>query len=245
MDIPAEQEVVLIPTEYTDALMLDSVAQAFRDIRLRALQTDPASFSSCFATESEQPHSFWTERLQNPQAKTFALVHKASGVPHHQHSEFTLLRPWLGILVLLGPKIVNIDACDNNSPWKAVLTEQHAINEQPPLLEMEAPSVKIALAYQIVSVYVAAEFRGKGFAKKLMSSALAAIEQGLKDQRFGKAICTVGVADGISVARKMYQRMGFVTVGEDHSTTDDGRDFHGSVMRKDVTFQATRDRSIV
>ncbi|KAF7513324.1 hypothetical protein GJ744_009745 [Endocarpon pusillum] len=245
MDIPAEQEAVLIPKEYADALMLDSVAQAFRDIRLRALQTDPTSFSSCFATESEQAHSFWTERLQNPQAKTFALVHKASGVQHHQHSELTLLRPWLGILVLLGPKVVDIDAYDNGAPWKTVLTEQHAINEQPQLLEMEASSVKIALAYQIVSVYVAAKFRGKGLAKKLMSSALAAIEQDLKDKRFGKAICTVDVADGIWAARKVYQRMGFVTVAEDHSTTDDGREFHASVMRKDVTFQATRDTSVV
>ncbi|ERF71147.1 hypothetical protein EPUS_05976 [Endocarpon pusillum Z07020] len=245
MDIPAEQEAVLIPKEYTDALMLDLVAQAFRDIRLRALQTDPTSFSSCFATESEQPHSFWTERLQNPQAKTFALVHEASGVQHHHHPEFTLLRPWLGILVLLGPKLVDIDVYDNDSPWKTVLTEQHAINEQPQLQEMEASSVKIALAYQIVSVYVAAEFRGKGLAKKLMSSALAAIEQDLKNKRFGKAVCTVDVADGISVARNLYQRMGFVTVAEDQSTTDNGREFHGSVMRKAMTFQATRDASVV
>ena len=245
MDIPAEQEVVLIPKEYTDALMLNSVAQVFRDIRLRALQTDPASFSSCFATESEQPHSFWTERLQNTQAKTFALIHKASGVQHHQHSESALLRPWVGILVLLGPKLVDIEAFDNDSSWKTVLTEKHAVNEQSQLPKIEASSVKIALAYQVVSVYVAPEFRGKGLARKLMSSALAAVEQDLKDKSSGKAICTVDVADGISVARNTYQRMGFVTVAEDHSTTDDGREFHASVMRKDVTFQATRDGSVV
>lgn len=245
MDIPAEQEVVLIPKESSEALPLNSVAQAFRDIRLQALQTDPASFSSSFTTESEQPPSFWTERLQNPQAKTFALIHKASGAQRYQHSEFALLRPWLGILVLLGPKIVDNEAYDNDSSWKTVLTEKHAINEQFQLLKIEASSVKIALAYHIVSVYVAPEFRGKGLAKMLMSSALAAIKQDLGDERFDKAICTVDVTDGALAARKTYQGVGFVTVAEDHSKSDDGREFHGSVMQKVVTFQATRDRRVV
>lgn len=236
MEVGADHEVVLISHEYSEASRLDSCAKAFRGLRLRALQSDPASFSSSYTTESQQPLSFWTKRLRNPQAKTFALIDRDIGAQRHQVSGPAPERLWLGMLVLLGPEAVDPNAFDNASSWKATLTENSCKSEEPQsqVTRIEPLPASSVLAYHIVAVYVAPEVRGKGLAKKLMSSAFAAVEQDLEEKGSNNAICTIGVAKDIPAARKTYESMGFVAVAEDHYITDDGREFHDSVMRKDL-----------
>jgi ribosomal protein S18 acetylase RimI-like enzyme len=238
MDNEADLEVVLIPQEYSNVSTLKSIAKDFRELRLQALQNEPASFSSSYTTESRRPPSFWTARLQNPQARTFALINRHLRTDPLRDPESVVDRPWLGMLVLLGPKVVDLDAYDNGSTWKAILTENPLIRDkaQPIETRMGFSPVNSALAYHIVAVYVAPEVRRRGFAKELVSSALACMNQDSKGKGCHKGICTVGVAEDIVAARKTYESMGFIAVAEDHYTSGDGRAFHESVMRKDLTF---------
>ncbi len=237
MDNQADPQVVLIPRDSSQASTLDSTAKAFRKLRLQGLQTEPASFSSSYSTESQRPPSFWTKRLQDPQARTFALIHTDPGAQCPQDSEPAPDRPWTGMLVLLGPKVIDPNAYDNSSSWREILPESSSKFDDPEQKEAgtEFSSVRSALAYHVVAVYLVPEVRGKGLAKRLMSSAFISIKQDVKNMGYGQAICTVGVAKGVIAARKTYASMGFVDVAEDHYTTDDGRTFHDSVMRRDLT----------
>jgi ribosomal protein S18 acetylase RimI-like enzyme len=238
MEIGAGQEVVLIPHEYSKVSTLNQIAEAFRRLRLQALQTDPGSFSSSYTTESQQPLSFWTKRLLNPQSKTYAVIPTDSAAPHDVNSKHVSMRPWLGMLVLLGPKAVDPDAYDNSSSWKTIMTENsHKHDEpQPTKTKTQSSSVSSALAYHIVAVYVAPEVRGNGLAKKLMSAALASAEQDSKEMGSSKAICTLNVERNLVAARRTYEIIGFVPVAEDHITSEDRREFYDSVMRRDLTF---------
>ena len=237
MEVGDDFEVVLIPHEYLEASSLDSSAKAFQELRLQALQTDPASFTSSYTIESQQPLSFWINRLRNPRAKTFALIKRCSEVQSYQVPGYTPQRPWVGMLVLLGPKAVDPDAFDNASSWKVVTAESSPPSEAPQSGKIRSQTFPASstLAYTIVAVYIAPEARGKRLAKKLMTSALVAIEQNLAQRGSNKAICTIAVAKNLVAARKTYESMGFAAVAEDHATADDGWEFHGWVMQKDLT----------
>jgi ribosomal protein S18 acetylase RimI-like enzyme len=236
MEVGYDHEVVLIPHQYSEASSLDSSVKAFRELRLQALQTDPASFTSSYTIESQQPHAFWINRLQNPKAKTFVLVKRASEAQSYRVSGYMPQMPWVGMLVLLGPKAVDPDTFDNASSWKAIIAGSSPPNEKPQSEDTKTQSfpASSALAYTIVAVYIAPEARGKGLAKKLMRSALAAVEHDLAQKGSNKAICTIAVAKGLVPATKTYKSMGFVAVAEDHGKADDGWEFHGWVMRKDL-----------
>jgi GNAT superfamily N-acetyltransferase len=232
-----ELNVVQIPQEYCEASSLDSVGKSFRQLRLQALDNDPASFSSSYGTESQQPLSFWTSRILNRQAKTFALVYTDQHAEAGQEINFTPGDLWLGMLVLLGPAVVDACVYDNFSTWKTVLMEKSSRDNEACVIDVtgnRGPE-NSALAYHIVSVYVAPEVREKGFAKRLVGSALNTIVQVMKEKEFRMAICTVGAAEGAVAAHKTYEGMGFVKVADDNYTSDDGRKFHNSVMRRDLT----------
>jgi ribosomal protein S18 acetylase RimI-like enzyme len=236
MEVIDEHEVVLMPHEYSKASSLDFDVKASQELRLQALQNDPASFTSSYTIESQQPLSFWINRLRNPQAKTFALVKRDSEAQSYHVPGYTPQRPWVGMLVLLGPKAVDPDAFDNASSYKAVIADSSPGSEeaQSGKIGSQTCPANSALAYTIVAVYVAPEARGKGLAKRLMRSALVAVEQDLAQRGSRKAICTISVAKGLVAARKTYESMGFVAVAEDHGKADDGWEFHGWVMRKDL-----------
>jgi GNAT superfamily N-acetyltransferase len=237
MEVGNDYEVVLIPRECSEASSPDSSVKAFQKLRLQALQADPASFTSSYTIESQQPLSFWLDRLRNPQAKTFALVKRGSEVQSYQVPGYTPQIPWVGMLVLLGPTAVDPDAFDNASSWKAVIAGSSPSGEEPQSGKIRSQVIPAssALAYTVVSVYVAPEARGKGLAKKLMASALVAVQQDLAQRGSSKAICAIAVAKDLVAARKKYESMGFAAVAEDHATADDGWEFHGWVMRKDLT----------
>jgi ribosomal protein S18 acetylase RimI-like enzyme len=228
-------EVVLIPHEYPEASTLDAIAKAFRELRLRALQTDPASFSSPYASESQRGLEFWTKRIQEPQAKQFALLYQDSAVVDYHHPGTGYDKPWHGMLVLLGPKPVSYHEYDNGSTWKTILTEKSFKVEDPRPMEatLDASSEDSALAYHIVAVYVAPEARRKGLAKSLMKAAATVLEQETEKLGYRRAICTIGVARGNAASQRTYENSGFVTVAEDDYTSEDGREFHESVMRRD------------
>ena len=238
MEIGPNLAVVLIGQEYLLASSLNSTAEAFRNLRLRALETEPSFFSSSYTTESQHLLSFWTKRLQNPQAKTFAVVPTDALSQHYMDSKHTLERPWSGMLVLLGPKLVNLDAYDNASTWKTIMTEndRKADSVQPTGARTQSCSASSAHAYHVVSVYVAPEARGKGLAKKLIKAALASAEQESKERNIRKAICTLGAERDNVAAWRTYESMGFVAVAEDHFTSAEGREFHESIMRRDLMF---------
>jgi ribosomal protein S18 acetylase RimI-like enzyme len=238
MEPLTDLKVVLIPKEYAEPSMLESVAKAFRELRLQALYSDPASFSSSYTSESQRPFSFWTKRLQNPQAKTFALVHSNTKGSGQSNSESPPHRRWLGMLVLLGPKAVERNAYENGSTWKTLLTESSSRVEVPKPADSNTGVAleESSLIYHIVAVYVASEARGRGLAKSLLANTLATIEHESREMGFGNAICTLGAAEENVAARKTYEAMEFVPVAEDHVTTDDGREFHETVMRRDFKF---------
>jgi hypothetical protein len=115
MDTHYRPRVVLVPREYTGHDKLDAVAKAFRKLRLQALESDPSSFGSSDFVERQEPLSFWTKRLQNPQAKTFALIHSNSEQATFDDKDQIFCNLWQGMLVLLGPKFVDPRTYDNES----------------------------------------------------------------------------------------------------------------------------------
>lgn len=237
MGTQTDYEVFLTPHHYPEASKLESIASKFRQLRLQALQTDPASFSSSFITESQRPSSFFTNRLTNPIAKTFALIKAVPQSQSHIDPEYALDKPWLGMVVVLGPKVIDPTAYDNESTWKTVLTETSPLVDESKRARSvfaESPSANSALVYHFVSVYVAPQVRGKGLAKKLMSTALAVVEHETREKTFTQAICSIGVAKDNSIARRTYESMGFVGVAKDHFISEDGREGDDSVMRRDI-----------
>lgn len=60
-------------TNYSIRLFLVSEADAYKAIRLEALQTEPGFFGNSYATEQAFEESSWRARLENPLIGTFGL----------------------------------------------------------------------------------------------------------------------------------------------------------------------------
>ena len=236
-DADPQIQVSLVPKHRLDLepITLSAVAQSFRELRLQALQSDPASFGSSDFTERQEPPSFWKKRLQNPQAKTFALIQGNADSTTSTNDICGLAEKWQGMLVLLGPKTVDPRTYDNESSWKSLIGEEVSGGECA-APDQQSPS-QIASAYHIVAVYVSKEMRGKGLARSLVRAAFDALAEECRRMGVKQAICTLGVGKHLTAAQKTYNGMGFQVVGENTLVLDGGQEFLEWVMRRDFSVE--------
>ena len=231
----SKYQIRLVPQDLASSDELLDVARAFREIRLQSLQSDPASFSSTDFVERQKPISFFTKRLQNPLAKTFAVVCDKAEDPASNKASESTAGTWYGMLVLLGPQVVDPETFDNENSWKNLIGEQQRASQAPKTKSTaEAPSIsQTAFSYHIVSVYVSSVLRGQGIGKDLFRAAFAEIEKEAANHRLTRAICTLGVGKNLLAAWNLYNAIGFVAVAEVQYVVDDGRVLDDVIMRKD------------
>lgn len=101
--------VVQLLRPHNDADELQQYAIKMKEIRLKALASDPGSFSSSLAMEIDQPLTFWTTRLTHPEARYFvAYLPKADGAMEDR-AEHPLKSRFIATLVLLGPQTIDLN----------------------------------------------------------------------------------------------------------------------------------------
>src|ERR1700761_972213 len=113
--------VVTIRKEINDDTILKKYIDKYRELRLQSLKSDPDAFSSTFEDESTQSSEFWTGRMLVPRARHFVAVrwnNTSDIAPTSDDPHAVLEAEWVGMLVLLGPKVV---ASGDASPWKSLV----------------------------------------------------------------------------------------------------------------------------
>lgn len=79
-----------------------------RELRLRSLKEDPASFISRYESEVEEPMSFWINRLKEPAAWTVVMARGPEDLP--ADDDEVLLRKdveWVAFCVMLDARETN------------------------------------------------------------------------------------------------------------------------------------------
>lgn len=167
---------------------LKALCQRFRKARLSALQADPAAFSSSYERESQFDDEAWTQRLQNPVAKSFVALAINSNVSLEKSKDYQannnenvaesdhidnvleLLcdNDWVGMIILLGPKALAADSSESPAPWKIFLAMgSSATLDTSSLIGREA-------AYFATSMFVLPEARKKGIGRRLIAASFEA-----------------------------------------------------------------------
>jgi ribosomal protein S18 acetylase RimI-like enzyme len=143
----------------TDPILIPFLAGKFASLRLSALSSSPAAFSSTFDIESAFTAQAWIERLQRPLTHNFIAVAYSPATILEQQTISS--GDWIGCVTLLGP----------------IPKATYELSESGGL-EIEEDDLETK--WQITAVYNKPEHRGKGIAKMLIRSALdfAAKESG-------------------------------------------------------------------
>jgi ribosomal protein S18 acetylase RimI-like enzyme len=206
--------VVLIPLPLPNESILYKAASRYRESRLRALRADPETFASNYEQEEAYPMEAWTARIENKHVKTFVLVEKHTG---HEDIEKLLDQPWLGSVILLGPKVKGApEVSATEPPWNAFI---------PPHVPSDGQEGVYALPileYHIVGMFVLPDARRRGLGKKLVQNA---ISSGLTQ---GKALGAKSVKISVLVDTKndvalgLYKSTGFVTLKEEEFEDERG-----------------------
>jgi ribosomal protein S18 acetylase RimI-like enzyme len=125
---------------------LTLLSRRYRSLRLTALQQSPTSFSSTFENESKLPLEQWTSRLRSPGKEVFICV--AHPADPEQNEE------WVGQVTLRGP------------------LSSEAFSLQPQAGQPDFDPDDAEEKWQLMSLYVAPEHRGKGLSKQLCREAI-------------------------------------------------------------------------
>ena len=206
--------------------------QKTRDFRLGSLQdADDFAFSASFEKESNQPLDFWEGRISNPFSKHFVAYRapQNADLALRSSKEHPLLgadAEWVGIVVLLGPKLVATASFSNETSWKAF------VEKGTNMSEADNPDT---VAYHIVAFYTASTVRGQGLGKILIENALHYILESRDNEGIANALCTTGVEVRNGASQAVFRRLGFFdTAARDSYVTDDGRALEDVIMRWDM-----------
>ncbi|KPM35715.1 hypothetical protein AK830_g10866 [Neonectria ditissima] len=165
----------------------EEMASQYRDLRLKALQISPESFSSTYEIESAFTETDWTNRLIEKNRENFICV--ASPIS----STGSLSAEWVGQLTIRGPV----------SRSDFVLPE--ASGQPTPGLDDEEEK------WQMLSLFTLPEHRGQGLGQKLCQEALSYLRE---NGQAPSALVRLMVKPQNTATVRLYQKLGFETVGK-------------------------------
>ncbi|EFW23162.1 hypothetical protein D8B26_006676 [Coccidioides posadasii str. Silveira] len=192
-------------------LTLAVLSQNFRKARLAALQADPSAFSSSYERESQFDDAAWARRLQNPLAQTFVALAKNRTSPtegcedDHIDDDLKLLsdHPWVGMVVLLGPRALAADGSESASPWKV-------FSSMGPSSTLDMSSlVSGEAAYFAASMFVLPEARKQGIGRRLVVKSVETVGKDAMNFGARKVNISLLVSANNAPAISLYQSCGF------------------------------------
>ncbi|KAI8665205.1 hypothetical protein LRP88_12761 [Fusarium phalaenopsidis] len=166
---------------------IEESARLYRDLRLKALQTSPESFSSTYEIESAFTEDDWIKRLLEGDRENFicaATTHRADSARSVE---------WVGQLTIRGP----VSRADYTLP--------EASGQPGPALDEDEER------WQMLSLFNLPEHRGKGLGQKLCQEALRHLQQTRKSSNI---LVRLMVKPQNTVTVHLYEKLGFETVGK-------------------------------
>ncbi|KAH6881065.1 hypothetical protein B0T10DRAFT_494696 [Thelonectria olida] len=166
---------------------VETLASQYRDLRLKALQASPQSFSSTYEIESALTEADWSSRLQEQDRENF--ICSATKIDPAGASSVE----WIGQLTIRGP----ISRHDFTLPEAS----------GQPLPDSDDQEER----WQMLSLFTLPEHRGQGLGQKLCQEAL----RYLRENRLSPTIVVrLMVKPENTATIHLYQKLGFTTVGK-------------------------------
>lgn len=181
------------------------LAKKLRNQRLYALKSEPEAFSASHERESARGLDYTIERLRNPKAAHFVAI-----TQHEERNDVLSLSeaPWLGTVVLLGPREGrSAESVSANADPFATMTESSESSAS-------GSSEGRKFLYHLNGVFVDGAVRGRGVGLALIE---AAIRRARREAQLGRVNvkCSVLVDSMNTSAKRLYERAGFVVVGDE------------------------------
>ena len=161
---------------------LPSVATQYKTLRLEALNQSPEAFSSTWDSESLYTDDIWISRLTDPEKVAFACVYTDGQTSR-----------WVGQVTMRGP----------------LSAEEFAL---PPESGQTTPeSDEKDEKWQMLSLYISIDHRGKGLSAKLCQAAFGFLSDRVK--RGPTLTVRLMLKPENSAALRLYERLGFIWTG--------------------------------
>lgn len=165
-------------------------AQKYRELRLKALKTSPASFASTYETEAAFSESEWVDRLTVPDLEVFICA----ATPLDKDAATSDLTEWIGQVTLRGP----ISNSDFTLPVESGQPKQTEDTEEE--------------RWQMLSLFTLPGYRGNGLGGKLCQVAVDYLRTCQSSPCQVQIRLMVKPENHVTVG--LYKRLGFTTVGK-------------------------------
>ncbi|KAJ5819349.1 hypothetical protein N7474_004940 [Penicillium riverlandense] len=164
-------------------------AQKYRNLRLNALQSSPASFSSTYEIEAAYTEADWVSLLTIPGREVFicAAISQNADQPRLNDAE------WVGQVSIRGP----LSPADFTLPPES--------GQPAPKWDTEEER------WQMLSLFTLSEYRGQGLGKKLCQEALGYLQFFRPQPSVVQVRLMVKPSNHAAV--KLYEGIGFLLVG--------------------------------
>ncbi|EGD91768.1 hypothetical protein H112_00880 [Trichophyton rubrum D6] len=204
-------EILQVPKGPVAPSDLAALCSRYRTARLRALKTYPEAFSSKYERESAFTDEQWAQRLQNPMSRTFVAVcvdHDTEAPASVAEVEKLKSNEWMGMVVLLGPKVVGSSMKYVWDPFLSMAWMQP--DDEGDFKDAEAATFA-------VSMFVLPEAARRGVGKMLISRMMDYAKEDGERKSIGKLYVSLIVERDNDAAIRLYERCGFarVDVGSD------------------------------
>ena len=191
-----------------DEATFERYATRMRELRLKSLQTDAASFSSKYESEAAQPISFWLNRLKEPTARTIFMV--KSPTEEAALDPNVLLRDdvtWVGFNVCVEIRNATTDLAKEEQ-------EEAGGGE-----------------WYLAAVYVDQSVRGQGAGKKVVQFGIDLMKKIEQEQGRTGSVCVTNVLHGNDNALGLYRKLGFEITNPDAAEEKEGRTVHTTALK--------------
>lgn len=202
-----------------------ALAYKFREIRLQSLKVAPEAFASSYEVESQRGIDQTLQRLSNPKAIIFVAIRSPSTASRDGSGDGVhglLNSDWVGFIGLLGPETEEAWSAVSaqRDPWaRTAATTDAALGTTTTTAPVSAEHEGIASAvktlhYHIGGVFVSPAARHHGLGKALIDAALARASAMARSTQASMR-CSILVMPENAAALKLYEKAGFVVVGEE------------------------------
>ncbi|KAJ5261168.1 Acyl-CoA N-acyltransferase [Penicillium angulare] len=168
---------------------IDTSAQQYRDLRLKALKTSPGSFSSTYTIESTFSDADWVDRLTVPDREVFICAATPVGLNSSCPNDIQ----WIGQVTVRGPA----SRTGFELPVEAGQPPQRSDEEEE--------------RWQMLSLFTLPQHRGHGLGSKLCQEAIEYLRSYRTFPRDVQVRLIVKAGNDITV--ELYRRLGFMHAG--------------------------------